>query len=348
VSVDLSERDADLLLARARRGDRDAFGHLSEAHRRGLQLHCYQMTGSLHDAEDVVQETLLRAWRRLDGFEQRGPFRGWLQRIATNACLDQLERRPRRVLPEALGGPAEPTLRPGAPAEVPWLEPYPDTLLDGLPDRAPGPEARYELRESVELAFVAAIQYLQPRQRAVLLLREVLGWPAADVAASLGTSVASVNSLLQRARRALETRRPEQRWQDRPSGELAEAERHLLARFVRAWESADLDSLARLLREDAVMSMPPQPEWYAGRDAAIAFLAAIPFGPEGLAPFRVLPTRANGQAACGLYPRAPDGGGFQAMALAVLTIQDGLIGQITGFVDPALLPRFGLPERVDA
>ena len=163
---------------------------------------------------------------------------------------------------------------------------------------------------------------------------------------SLGTSVASVNSLLQRARRALETRRPHQRWQDPSSSQLAATERALLARFVRAWESADLDSLARLLREDAVMSMPPQLEWYAGRDAAIAFLAAIPFGPDGLAPFRALPTRANGQPAFGLYPRAADGSGYQAMALMVLTLQEGLIGQITGFVDPALLPLFGLPERV--
>jgi RNA polymerase sigma-70 factor (ECF subfamily) len=347
MSVDAVERDADRLLAQALRGDHAAFGHLAEAHRRGLQLHCYQMTGSLHDAEDVVQETLLRAWRRLDAFEERGLFRGWLQRIATNACLDHLRRRSRRVLPEALGGPAEPTIPPGAPSDVPWLEPYPDALLDGLPDRAPGPEARYELRESVELAFIAAIQYLQPRQRAVLLLREVLGWQAADVADSLGTTVAAVNSLLQRARRELESRRPHQRWQDASSTPLGTIERELLARFVRAWESADLDSLARLLREDAIMSMPPQPEWYAGRDAAIRFLAAIPFGPEGLAPFRALPTRANGQPAYGLYPRS-SAGGFQTMALAVLTIQDGLIGQITGFVDPGLPRRFGLPDRIEA
>src|SRR5439155_22652087 len=166
-----------------------------------------------------------------------------------------------------------------------------------------------------------------PGQRGVLLLRAVLGWPAADVAATLGTSVASANSLLQRARRALEARRPHHRWQDEASGQLAAAERALLDRFVRAWESADLDSLARLLREDALMSMPPQPEWYAGRAATIAFLRAIPFGPAGLAPFRALPSRANGQPAYGLYPRAPDGAGYQAMALVVLTIQDGLIGQ---------------------
>jgi RNA polymerase sigma-70 factor (ECF subfamily) len=340
VSTQLSELDADLLLARARRGDREAFGRLCEAHRHGLQLHCYRMTGSLHDAEDAVQEALLRAWRRLDSFEQRGPFRGWLQRIATNACLDALERRPRRVLPESLGGPAEPTVQPGAPAEVPWLEPYPDSLFEALPDESPGPEARYDLRESVELAFVAAIQFLPSRQRAVLLLRDVLGWPAAEVAALLGTSVASANSLLQRARRTLDERRPLHRWHEGSPGRLAARERELLARFVRAWESSDLDGVARLLREDAVMSMPPQTEWYAGRDATIAFLRAIPFGPDGLAPFTVLATRANGQPAFGFYPAAQ---GYQAMALAVLTLQEGLIGQITGFVDPALMVRFGLP-----
>jgi RNA polymerase sigma-70 factor (ECF subfamily) len=338
--------DESDLLARARGGDHDAFGRLSEAHRRALQLHCYRMTGSLHDAEDLVQETLLRAWRRLDSFEQRAPFGGWLHRIATNACLDALARRPRRVLPEALGPPADPSAWPAQPPdEVPWLEPYPDRLLEGLPDRGPGPDARYDLRESVELAFVAAIQYLPPRQRAVLLLREVLGWPAAEVAAMLSTSVASVNSLLQRARRALDARRPHQRWEQRTTGQLEGRDRQLLEGFLRAWESADLDGLARLLRADAVMSMPPQAEWYAGRDAAIGFLRAIPFGPRGLAPFRLAPTGANRQAAFGIYPRAPDGG-FQAMAVAVLTLQAGLVGQITGFVDPTLFGPLGLPERV--
>jgi RNA polymerase sigma-70 factor (ECF subfamily) len=343
VSLQLPELNADLLLARARRGDREAFGRLCEAHRRGLQLHCYQMTGSRHDAEELVQEALLRAWRRLDRFEQRGSFKGWLQRIATNACLDALERRPRRVLPEALGGPAEPTRQPDAPVEVPWLEPYPDSLFDGIADEAPGPEARYELRESVELAFVAAIQFLPPRQRAVLLLRDVLGCPAAEVAALLDTSVPSANSLLQRARRALEERRPKHRWHERSPGHLDDRERELLARFVRAWESSDLDGVARLLREDAVMSMPPQTEWYLGREAVVAFLRAIPFSPRGLAPFRVLATRANGQPAFGLYPSVM---GYEAMALAVLTLRDGRIGQITGFVDQATVVGCGLPARV--
>jgi len=345
VSLGRPDHEADLL-ARARGGDGEAFGLLSEAHRRALQLHCYRMTGSLHDAEDLVQETLLRAWRRLDGFAERAPLGGWLHRIATNACLDALARRPRRVLPEAVAGPADPTAWPAEPGtEVPWLEPYPDRLLEGLADRAPGPEARYDLRESVELAFVAAIQYLPPRQRTVLLLRDVLGWPAADVAALLSTSVPSVNSLLQRARRALEERRPRHRWEEATVGRPDGRHGALLASLIRAWESADLDALARLLRDDVVMSMPPQPEWYAGRAATVAFLRSVPFGPRGLAPLRLLPTGANGQAAVGIYPRAPDGG-FAPMAVAVLTVHEGLVDQLTGFVDPRLFHRFGLPNRL--
>lgn len=276
---------------------------------------------------------------------QRSALAGWLHRIATNACLDALDRRKQRVLPEAVAEPADPTVQPGEPAEIPWLEPYPDRLLEGLPDRGPGPEATYDLRESVELAFVAAVQYLPPRQRAVLLLREVLGWPAAEVAPALGTSVASVSSLLQRARRALDAQRPRHRWERTSPNELARGQGELVARLVRAWESADLDALAGLLREDAVMSMPPQVEWYAGRDAAIGFLRAIPFGAAGLAPFRLVPAGANGQAAVGIYPHHPEGG-FAAMAVAVLTIQEGLVAQITGFVDPGLFPWFGLPERL--
>src|SRR5262245_50225014 len=231
IPVDPSLRPA--LLDAARSGDREAFQHLAEPYRRELQLHCYRMLGSLHDAEDLVQETYLRAWRGLHRFEGRGSFRGWLYRIATNTCLGALARRPsaRRVLPQAHGPPAEqpPDGRPAT--ETAWLEPYPDAALEGIPDPAPGPAARYELREAVQLAFVAAIQHLPPRQRAVLLLRDVLGWPAAETARLLDASVASVNSALQRARATLEKRLPTGRQSTLRVPD--ERQRALLERYLR-------------------------------------------------------------------------------------------------------------------
>jgi RNA polymerase sigma-70 factor (ECF subfamily) len=284
------------LLDRARRGDRDAFEHLAEPYRRELQLHCYRMLGSLHDAEDLVQETFLRAWQGLDRFEGRASFRGWLYRIATNACLNALASRAsaRRVLPETQGPPSD-QMPEGRPAtEIAWLEPYPDAALEGLADAVPGPEARYEMHEAVQLAFVAAIQHLQPRQRAVLLLHDVLGWSATETARLLDASVASVNSTLQRARATLEKQFPA----GRPSAPPApdDRQRELLERYVRAWESADLDSFVALLREDAVLSMPPWRQWYHGRAAIRAFFAwAWRTACDG--PFRLVPTAANRQPA---------------------------------------------------
>src|SRR5579859_8125798 len=244
--------------------DDEAFRLLVEAHERALRVHCYRMLGSLQDAEDQTQETLLRAWRSLDRFEGRASVRGWLYRIATNACLDELERRGRRLLPPMVGSPALAFVPGGGLIdETPWLEPFPDAWLE-VPDTEPGPEARYETRESIELAFVAALQRLGPRQRAVLLLRDVLGWSARDVASLLDVSVQAANSSLQRARARLDPSAT-------PSAaRLAPAdERALVERYVGAWERGDVQAFAALLAEDVVMSMPPLAEWYVGPAASV-------------------------------------------------------------------------------
>jgi RNA polymerase sigma-70 factor (ECF subfamily) len=304
------------------------------------------MLGSHHDAEDVVQETLLRAWRGIARFEGRATLRTWLYRIATNACLDTLASRAdaRRFLPTDAGPPA--TEMPGdAPVtELPWLEPYPDTALEGIADTAVGPDARYEMRESVRLAFVAAIQILPPRQRAVLLLRDVLGWTAAESAKVLDASVASVNSALQRARRALDTRIAAE-----PAGASAapgappsEAQRVLLERYVQAWERVDVNAFVALLREDAVFSMPPWPNWYRGRDAIGAFFTWTA-RPGGRAPFRLRLTAANAQPALAFYGRWSDAE-WRAHSLQVLDLAGNEVVAMTSFVTPALFARFGLPE----
>jgi RNA polymerase sigma-70 factor (ECF subfamily) len=323
-------------------GDRDAFQDLTEPYRRELQVHCYRMLGSLHDAEDLVQETFLRAWRGLDRFEGRASFRGWLYRIATNACLNVIARRPgaRRVLPETLGPPVD---QPpdGAPAtEIAWLEPYPDAALEGIADDAPGPDARYEMHESVQLAFIAAIQYLPARQRAVLLLRDVLGWSATETAGLLDASTASVNSALQRARATLEQRYPSGRPNVPP--EPDDRQRVLLDHYLRAWEDADLDRFVALLREDAVLNMPPWPQWYQGREAIRAFFAWA-WRSSGRGPSRLVPTAANRQPAFALYTRGPDGSTYRAHAIWLLTLQEDTISALTGFVDPQLFAAFGLP-----
>jgi len=295
-----------------------------------------------------VQETLLRAWRRLDGFEGRSSFRHWLFRIATNACLDARDARDRRVLPHDLGAAPNPDGPPGAPpADVAWLEPCPDTLLEVAIDPEPGPEARYDRRESVELAFVAALQHLPPRQRATLLLRDVLAWSATETASLLGASVPAVNSALQRARATMSQRLPARGGASRQ--DLSTAERDLLARYLRAWEDADLGALVSLLRKDALLTMPPVPEWYSGREGIGRFVAA--HWPV-LGPFRLLPARANGQPAFGLYGSGPTGGAScRPLTLQVLRLEAGQIAEIVGFIEPSafgyrgadLFPRFGLP-----
>src|SRR5262252_4448331 len=261
-----TEQMSDLLEA-ARKRDREAFQRLVEPYRPELRLHCYRMLGTIDDAEDLVQETFLRAWRAVDRFEGRASVRSWLYRIATNACLNALasRARARRVLPEAVGPQAVEMPRGEPATEIPWLEPYPDAALEGVPDTAPGPDARYEMREAVQLAFVAAIQHLSPRQRAVLLLRDVRGWSAAETAGLLDSSATSVNSALLRARATIERRFPDGRPGALPPQD--ERQRELLDRYVRVWDAADVDGLVALLREDAVIAMPPWPHWYRGHEA---------------------------------------------------------------------------------
>jgi RNA polymerase sigma-70 factor, ECF subfamily len=310
------------LLETARAGDEHAFARLTAPYRRELQVHCYRMVGSLDDAEDLVQETMLRAWRRLGSFEGRTSLRRWLYRIATNACLNALEREPRVVLFPAGEEPTAPLTR------ISWLQPYPDALL---PDE--DPQARLDLRESVALAFLAAIQHLPPRQRAMLLLFDVLGWSAAEIADLLETSVAAVNSGLQRARATLDTHPA-----SRPSDE---EERVLVERFVAAWERVDIAGLVELLREDAVMAMPPEPAWFAGAQAVGEFFATGP-GEGDLTRVKLVPTRANVRPALAAYF---DGKAFGIMVFEIL---EGRIAEIVGFADVARsYDRFGLPERLD-
>ncbi|HYZ01309.1 MAG TPA: sigma-70 family RNA polymerase sigma factor [Candidatus Binatia bacterium] len=330
--------------------DPDTFQRLAEPYRRELQVHCYRMVGSRQDAEDLVQETYLRAWRGFDSFRGGASLRTWLYRIATNACLNAMARGPnaKRVLPESVVPPATGTPAGEPLTDVAWLEPYPDSELEGIPDAAPGPAARYEMREAVQLAFVAAIQHLPARQRAVLLLRDVLGWSAAETAGLLDTSVAAVNSALQRARATLAQRFPAGRpgVQGPPVEDL---DRTLLDRYVRAWETADLDGFVSLLREDAVMTMPPLPEWYAGRDAVAAFfrwLTTARFPEPGS--FRLLPTAANRQPAFGVYIREGDDPVWRAHALQVVTIANGLVAAMTSFRSPAVFAAFGLPPELRA
>jgi RNA polymerase sigma-70 factor (ECF subfamily) len=303
------------------------------------------MLGSIHDADDMVQETLLRAWRGIARFEERASLRSWLYRIATNTCLNALASRASasRILP-ATDVPPPPGMPGPAPStEVAWLEPYPDTALEGIPDTAPGPDARYELRESVRLAFIAAIQLLPPRQRAVLLLRDVLGWSAAEAARMLDTSVASVNSALQRARGVLEKRlakAPSQR--DVPT----DAQQALLERYVRAWEQVDVAAFVAILREDAVFTMPPWPHWYRGREAIGAFFTWTA-RPGGHAPFRLVPTAANGQPAFAFYGRWSGGGAeWRAHSLQVLDVEGDRVVTMTSFVTPSLFASFRLPETL--
>ena len=333
------------LLHPARPGDQDAFQRLTEPHRRELQLHCYRMLGSLHDAEDLVQETFLRAWRGLDRFEGRASFRSWLYRIATNACLNALasSQSARRGLPQTYGPPTD-QMPEGQPnTEIAWLEPYPDTLLEGVPDAAPGPEAHYELQESVQIAFVAAIQHLPPRQRAVLLLRDVLGWSAAEAALLLESSVPSVNSALQRARATLAKQFPD----GRPASQAApdDRQRALLDRFVQCWEGADLDNLVALLREDAILSMPPREEWYQGRAAIRAFFTWAWSG-RCVNPYRLIPTAANGQPAFIHYMRASNLAEYRAHAIWLPTLQDDTIAGLIAFVNPQLAAAFGQPATL--
>jgi RNA polymerase sigma-70 factor, ECF subfamily len=342
-TTQLSERE---LLETARGGDEEAFWLLVEPHRAALHAHCYRMLGSLHDAEDALQDARLRAWRGLRGFGGRSSFRRWLYRITTNACLDALARRPKRVLPIDYGPPAEADSgEPGEPVtEWVWLDPYPDELLS-LEEGYAGPAARYEQREAVELAFVAALQHLPPRQRAVLILREVLGFSAREVAEAFETSVASVNSLLQRARRAIDERLPERSQQATIRSLGDDGVREIVERFVEAFERGDVDAIIALLAEDATFRMPPYPMSYRGREAIADSWLMPGARATGL---RYLPARANGQLAVGAYALDPEGSRYLPIALDVLTLHGERIGAVTAFRTPGLFPRFGLPAELAA
>jgi RNA polymerase sigma-70 factor (TIGR02960 family) len=332
---------SETALARAQRGDENAFRELTDPYRRELHLHCYRIVGSVQDAEDLLQETLLAAWRGLGGYEGRASVRAWLYRIATNRCLNALRdsaRRPREVT--SMGEPPEPTRR----AEPLWLEPYPDALLDGLPTEVPGPAARYETREAVGLAFVAALQQLPPRQRVVLVLRDVLGFRAAEVAETLGTTEVAVKGALQRARATLDAQAEIHDPRSVPLPSSAR-ERDIVGRFAQAVEAGDVGAVVALLTEDAWVTMPPQPYEYQGHAAIAAFLEDRTTARSGRA-MRLVPTRANGQPAFGCYVPDAQAAIAHAHGLMVLTLEGERVSAITWFGDHGVFPYFGLPRTL--
>jgi RNA polymerase sigma-70 factor (ECF subfamily) len=321
----------------------ESFRTLFEPHRRSITLHCYRMLGSLQDAEEIVQETLFRAWQRRDEVRSNGAMRAWLYKIATNACLDSLKARRRRALPHLVVPLASTTNRLGPAAdEHLWIEPAPDALLDVEGDANQQPEQRVSTRESIGLAFITALQFLSPKQRAALLLVDVLGWKPEETAELLETSVFSVNSLLQRARKNVEARS-----QDSSLPEASSADAALLRRFIAAWERGDLDAFAALLADDARFSMPPHPEWYAGRESICRFFEAVWSGVPGER--RLVPLRANGGHAVAAYlrPLTPNAV-FEANGITLVAIRAGHVSQMTRFAFPRLFPLFGLPPQRSA
>jgi RNA polymerase sigma-70 factor (ECF subfamily) len=328
----------------ARAGDESAFARIVVEHRAEVQAHCYRMLGSFYDAEDALQETLLRAWRGLPDFGGGSLLRTWLYRIATNVSLDAIARRPKRVLPVDHGPMATSTDHdPGPPrAESVWIEPYPDSAL-GTGEGYASPEARYEQREAVELAFIAALQLLPATQRAVLVLREVLGFSALEVSESLETTVASVNSALQRARKTVEERLPDRSQQETLRLLGDERVRALVDAYVEAWARGDADAVKTLLAADAVFSMPPWSMWWRGRDTIAAF---APEARDTCITARALPTRMNGQPAVAYYGDDADTGRHLPLAIDVVTFEGTLIKEITAFITPEIFPRLGLPPEL--
>jgi RNA polymerase sigma-70 factor (ECF subfamily) len=324
-------------LTRARAGDEEAFRELTDPYRRELQLHIYRIVGSPQDAEDLLQETLLAAWRGLEGFEERASMRAWLYRIATNRSLDALRASRRR--PEDMQRMTE-MPEPTRYGEAIWLEPFPDVLIEGIPDQAPGPEARHEAKEAVALAFIVGLQHLPPQQRAVLVLRDVLGFRAAEVADMLESTEASVNSLLRRARDAFEVRLPAS-GRDRAPLPNSKLERDIVGRFADAIETGDIDAVVALLTEDAWLTMPPEPYEYQGRATIGTFLrdrTTVRGAP------RLVPTRANTQPAFGCYFPSPQTDIARPYALLVLTLEGDRISAITWFGGSSVFPHFGLPR----
>jgi RNA polymerase sigma-70 factor, ECF subfamily len=333
-----SQVEAGGVVAAARAGDESAFSSLVESYRAELQVHCYRMLGSLEDSEDVVQETFLRAWRKRKSFQGRSSFRAWLYRIATNACLDALQRNPRTV-------PSHDGARPLP--EVPWLQPYPDQLLEGVAPRADEPEAELVAKETIELAFIAAIQLLPPRQRAVLISRDVLGWSAAESAALLDISVAAVNSALQRARGTLKQHLPRHRLDWAPDSEPSKEELELLQRYMDATDRGDAAGMVELLRKDAFCEMPPYPDWWVGNKEIVAAWVEGGFGSPSWGELKCVPTRANMQPAVACYVRKAGDSAYRPLALDVLRIEDGAVAEIIVFplLEP-LIDALGLPAAL--
>ena len=369
MSTTTSSRQPDLLAA-ARSGDENAFARLIGPYRGELHAHCYRMLGSLHDSDDALQDAMLRAWRALGRFEGRSSLRAWLYKIATNTCLDVIARRPKRILPIDHVGPSDPLEGPGEPlVESVWIEPYPDEVI-GVEDGLAAPEAQYEQREGIELAFVAALQYLPARQRAVLILREVLGYSAREVAATLETTTQSVNSALQRARATVEARLPE-RSQQATLRAIGDDDLTLVVEnYVDALQTGDVEKVISLLTEDAAWSMPPLASWYRGHDSLRDFLRVGPLSGEWH--WKRIVTHANGQPAVAAYTWYEHTGDYRPFALDVLTLEGDKIREVTAFitrvVDPdadreyykrypeqaedaartnAVFERFGLPSRLD-
>jgi RNA polymerase sigma-70 factor, ECF subfamily len=357
------------LLEAARGGDETAYGLLVEPHRGELHAHCYRMLGSVHDAEDALQDALLRAWRGLSNFEGRSSLRSWLYRIATNTCLDLIAKRPKRVLPVDYGPPIDPHDGPHLPlAESVWVEPYPDETL-GIEDGYAAPEARYEQREAVELAFIAALQHLPATQRAVLILREVLGFSAKEVAETLDTSTASVNSALQRARKAVDERTPELSQQATLSSLGDDGMREVVQGYLDAWDRGDIDGVVAMLTDDACFSMPPAPSWHKGHAQLTKFFGVGPLSGDWR--WRHVYVRASGQPTLAFYCWDQAERTYLPFALNVLTLRDRLISDVTAFIcratdsrdldayrrwpEEPIVPdrfvdffeRFGLPDRLD-
>ncbi len=333
-------------LARAREGDERAFGELVGPHRPSLHAHCYRMLGSPDDADDALQDALLRAWKGIARFEGRSAPRSWLHRIATNACLDAIARRPKRVLPIDYGPPSEPgdDAEGKALDESIWVEPYPDSRLE-LSDSGPAPDARYEEREALELAFIAALQHLPARQRGALILRDVLGYSAREVAEVLETTPISVNSALQRARRTLDERLPEKSQQATVRALGNAQARKIVERFVEAFESGDVEAIVELLAENATFQMPPHAEWCEGRDA-VSRSWLMPAGPAPR--LRYVQTRANAQPALATYQLEPAGRRYVPIALDVISFGGPLIASVTAFRDTSMFARFHLPGEIAA